>query len=69
MNAAEYLNLLAIVALCGWLLTSAPSRVRAQGRGAVQAPIFEIDPFWPKPLPNHPVQSGAQGVPWPKSTE
>ena len=20
---------------------------------AVQAPMFEVDPFWPKPLPNH----------------
>jgi DNA-binding beta-propeller fold protein YncE len=25
----------------------------AQAKGAVQAPIFEVDPFWPKPLPNH----------------
>ena len=27
--------------------------VAAQTRGAVQAPRFEVDPFWPKPLPNH----------------
>ena len=27
--------------------------VAAQTRGGVQAPIFEVDPFWPKPLPNH----------------
>ena len=25
----------------------------AQARDAVQAPRFEVDPFWPKPLPNH----------------
>lgn len=25
----------------------------AQAQGAVQAPRFEVDPFWPKPLPNH----------------
>ena len=25
----------------------------AQGKGAVQAPRFEVDPLWPKPLPNH----------------
>ena len=25
----------------------------AQAGGAVQAPRFEVDPFWPKPLPNH----------------
>lgn len=27
-------------------------RVAAQGQGGVEAPIFEVDPFWPKPLPN-----------------
>ncbi len=25
----------------------------AQGKGGVQAPRFEVDPMWPKPLPNH----------------
>jgi len=25
----------------------------AQAKSAVQAPRFEVDPFWPKPLPNH----------------
>ena len=25
----------------------------AQTKGAVQAPIFQVDPLWPKPLPNH----------------
>ena len=29
------------------------SDVVAQTRGAAQAPMFEVDPFWPKPLPNH----------------
>ena len=28
------------------------SKVEAQGT-AVQAPRFEVDPLWPKPLPNH----------------
>jgi DNA-binding beta-propeller fold protein YncE len=28
------------------------NRASAQGR-TVQAPIFEVDPLWPKPLPNH----------------
>jgi len=29
-------------------------KVTAQDRkGAVQAPMFEVDPLWPKPLPNH----------------
>ena len=38
------------------------SDVVAQTRGAVQAPMFEVDPFWPKPLPNHWVLGAAVGV-------
>ena len=34
----------------------------AQTRGAVQAPMFEVDPFWPKPLPNHWNLGAAVGV-------
>jgi hypothetical protein len=29
---------------------------------AVQAPIFEVDPYWPKPLPNHWLQGMTIGV-------
>jgi DNA-binding beta-propeller fold protein YncE len=36
--------------------------VAAQTRGAAQAPMFEVDPFWPKPLPNHWVLGAAVGV-------
>ena len=38
------------------------TEVTAQSRGAVQAPMFEVDPFWPKPLPNHWVLGAAVGV-------
>ena len=38
------------------------SEVAAQTRNAVQAPMFEVDPFWPKPLPNHWVLGAAVGV-------
>ena len=31
-------------------------------QGAAQAPIFEVDPFWPKPLPNHWLLGNAIGV-------
>jgi DNA-binding beta-propeller fold protein YncE len=34
----------------------------AQSRETVQAPIFEVDPFWPKPLPNHWVLGSTIGV-------
>lgn len=36
--------------------------VAAQARGAVQAPRFEVDFAWPKPLPNHWVLGNAIGV-------
>ena len=40
---------------------SALLRVAAKQPG-VQAPRFEVDPFWPKPLPNHWVLGNAIGV-------
>jgi hypothetical protein len=33
-----------------------------QDRHTVQAPYFEVDPFWPKPLPNHWVLGSSIGV-------
>ena len=33
----------------------------AQGQG-VDAPVFEVDPFWPKPLPNHWILGSSIGV-------
>jgi DNA-binding beta-propeller fold protein YncE len=34
----------------------------AQARSAAQAPRFEVDPFWPRPLPNHWLLGNAIGV-------
>ena len=34
----------------------------AQAKTAVQAPRFEVDPMWPKPLPNHWVIGNVIGV-------
>ena len=34
----------------------------AQAKGGVQAPRFEVDPMWPKPLPNHWVMGNVIGV-------
>ncbi len=34
----------------------------AQAQGAVQAPRFEVDPLWPKPLPNHWLLGSTIGV-------
>jgi len=33
-----------------------------QAANGVQAPMFEVDPFWPKPLPNHWLLGSAIGV-------
>ena len=44
----------------------AQSRVQqvanAQAQSAAQAPRFEVDPFWPRPLPNHWLLGNAIGV-------
>jgi DNA-binding beta-propeller fold protein YncE len=37
-------------------------RADAQARTAVQVPTFEVDPLWPKPLPNHWVLGSTIGV-------
>src|SRR5687767_15921684 len=34
----------------------------SQPSGTVRAPIFEVDPLWPKPLPNHWVLGSTIGV-------
>src|SRR5215204_4859310 len=36
--------------------------VAAAERGAGQAPAFQVDPYWPKPLPNHWVLGSTIGV-------
>ena len=33
-----------------------------QGGATVQAPRFEVDPYWPKPLPNHWLLGSATGI-------
>jgi len=38
-----------MLGLCSLML----ERKSAVQAAAVQAPMFEVDPFWPKPLPNH----------------
>jgi len=49
------------VGLAAILLASLVS-LSAQQRASVTAPAFEIDPFWPKPLPNHWVIGSTIGV-------
>ena len=55
---AAFLISLAALTLAQRILTT---RAVAEAAG-VQAPIFEVDPLWPKPLPNHWVMGNTIGV-------
>ncbi len=58
-------KLLVGVALAGVLVVLGFGQAALQNAAVaegVQAPIFEVDPLWPKPLPNHWVLGSAIGV-------
>src|SRR5262245_53620234 len=44
------------------LVAQSSSNGSGKGAGANQAPIFEVDPLWPKPLPNHWVMGSTIGL-------
>ena len=51
-----------LVVLCLFVVLGSIVSLTAQTRGAVQAPNLEVDPFWPKPLPNHWLLGSVTGV-------
>src|SRR5215212_10007731 len=51
----------ATAAVVAALLVGATSQ-RPAGAQGKQAPIFEVDPLWPKPLPNHWVTGSTIGL-------
>jgi DNA-binding beta-propeller fold protein YncE len=53
---------LSLFAFAGALYVARTPSVAAQSKPTVQAPIFEVDPYWPKPLPNHWVQGSTIGL-------
>ena len=55
-------GLVALLATLGVGQAMLDDAASAQGAGAVRAPRFEVDPLWPKPLPNHWVLGSAIGV-------
>ena len=57
--AAAFLATLAVLFVAQGFLDRAAT---AQSRTAAQAPRFEVDPFWPKPLPNHWLLGSSIGV-------
>lgn len=56
---ASFLAVLAVLAAGQLVLERAAA---AQAKNTVQAPRFEVDPMWPKPLPNHWVLGNVIGV-------
>ena len=60
-NAYILATLLVLVVALGVGQARLDQRVAAQAQG-MQAPLFEVDPLWPKPLPNHWVLGSAIGV-------
>ena len=55
-------SFLAVVIALGVVATVLDRRAAAQGKAAVQVPMFEVDPLWPKPLPNNWVLGNAIGI-------
>jgi len=61
-TAFEGISLVALVAALGLGTTACDRSANADAIRAGEAPMFEVDPFWPKPLPNHWVLGSAVGV-------
>ena len=48
------------VGVGAFVLSTEPTA--AQGRGGAQAPAFQVDQLWPKPLPNHWILGSVTGL-------
>src|SRR5712671_3303434 len=55
-------SLLVLLAGLGVAQYTLEKTAAAQTKSGVQAPRFEVDPMWPKPLPNHWVLGQTIGV-------
>src|SRR5262245_42011145 len=55
-------SFLGVAAALGAAATMLERTAAAQGKTAVQAPAFEVDPLWPKPLPNNWTLGNAIGI-------
>jgi DNA-binding beta-propeller fold protein YncE len=61
-NIAVGVSLIALVVALGIGQNVLQRSVDAQTNGKVQAPRFEVDPMWPRPLPNHWLLGNTIGV-------
>src|ERR1044072_6512443 len=55
-------DVLGLLVVLGIMQASLDRTADAQSKAAVQAPRFEVDPLWPKPMPNHWVLGQTIGV-------
>jgi DNA-binding beta-propeller fold protein YncE len=56
------LALTASIAALGFASAALDDRAEEEAASLVEAPMFEVDPFWPKPLPNHWILGATIGV-------
>jgi DNA-binding beta-propeller fold protein YncE len=59
LTNGRFVLVLVVVMAAGVLVAR---ELAGQSRSSVQAPYFEVDPLWPKPLPNHWLLGSAIGV-------
>ena len=59
LTNGRFVLVLVVVTAAGVLVAR---ELAGQSRNSVQAPYFEVDPLWPKPLPNHWVLGSTIGV-------
>ena len=59
LTGAVFVLVFVALGVTQWSLGRA---VEAQSRASVQAPRFEVDPMWPRPMPNHWLLGNAIGV-------
>src|SRR5262252_3679391 len=63
MKRNLYVGALFLIVLAALLVAGSVLQKRAAVEAAgIQAPRFEVDPLWPKPLPNHWLQGQTIGV-------
>jgi DNA-binding beta-propeller fold protein YncE len=59
LTNGRFILVLVVLTAAGVLVAR---ELAGQNRNSAQAPYYEVDPFWPKPLPNHWLLGSAIGV-------
>ena len=57
-----FIRLMASLIACGVAAVTGPDTLAQKPAGRDAAPRFEVDPLWPKPLPNHWVLGSIGGI-------